>query len=64
MSFFHLKNFLRLVILPSFNMQRQQINIQNSHDEDIVTEPVESVQVTIEQEEVIKEIKEIVVRRP
>lgn len=52
-----------LVVVPSYNPNRQQINIQNPQNKHIVDEPVDNVQVTNEQEQVTEETQEIAVRR-
>lgn len=41
--------FVPLVVLPYYNIHRQQINIQNLQNEHIVNETVDNVQVTNEE---------------
>lgn len=52
-----------LVVVPSYNTHRQQINIQNPQNEHVVDEQVKNVQVTNEKERVNEETQEITVRR-
>lgn len=62
----HLKNLLKLLSLYLWyyhTIQRQKVNIQNPQNEYIVDEPVDNVQVTNEQEQMIEETQEITVRQ-
>lgn len=52
-----------LIVVPSYNTYKHQINIQNPQNEHIVDEPIDNVQGTNEQEQVNEETQEIIVRR-